>query len=170
MTTGPSLRRVRGSILGPERPASTAAAAAAVARTGSRETRRGPVWPRRPTDAAVQRARARIHSHVPLPRVAVGRPRCVGPAVGTSGGGGLARRATTASAAVAVLVVVAVAITAIVVFVVVLVLVATGTAVSAIERARRHGRWWLGRRGHNVGVECRQGSRRTGTVHVNLLQ
>jgi hypothetical protein len=28
---------------------------------------------------------AGVHSHVPLPRVAVGRPRCVGPAVGTSG-------------------------------------------------------------------------------------
>jgi hypothetical protein len=35
--------------------------------------------------------------HVPLPRVAVGRPRFVGPAVGTNGGGGLARRTTTAS-------------------------------------------------------------------------
>jgi hypothetical protein len=28
---------------------------------------------------------AEVHSHVPLPRVAVGRPRCVGPVVGTSG-------------------------------------------------------------------------------------
>jgi hypothetical protein len=64
-----------------------------------------------------------VHSHVPLPRVAIGRPRCVGPAVITSGGGGLARRATMASAAV-VLAVVAAAITAIAVFVVVLVPVA----------------------------------------------
>jgi hypothetical protein len=64
---------------------------------------------------------AEVHSHLPLPRVAVGRPRCVGPAVRTNGGGGLARRATTASAAIAVLAVVAAAITAIAVFVVVLV-------------------------------------------------
>jgi hypothetical protein len=69
--------------------------------------------------------RAGVHSHVPLPRVAVGRPRCVGPTVGTSGSGGLARRATTASVAGIVLAVVAIAITAI---------------------ARRRGRWWLGRR------------------------
>jgi hypothetical protein len=78
--------------------------------------RRGPVCPRRPADPAVQRARGRVHSHVPLPRVAIGRPRCVGPAVRTSGGGGLARRATTASAVVAVLAVVAAAITASAVF------------------------------------------------------
>jgi hypothetical protein len=39
--------------------------------------------------------RAKVHSHVPLPRVAVGRSRCVGLTVGTSGDGGLARRATT---------------------------------------------------------------------------
>jgi hypothetical protein len=75
---------------------------------------------------------AGVHSNVPLPRVVVGRPRCVGPAVLTSGGGGLARRATTASAAIAVLAVVAAVITAIAVFVVVLVLVATGVAVFAI--------------------------------------
>jgi hypothetical protein len=67
-----------------------------------------------------------VHSHVPLPWVAVGRPRCVGPAVGTSGGGGLARRATTATATGAILVVVATAITAIVVFVVILDLIAIG--------------------------------------------
>jgi hypothetical protein len=57
---------------------------------------------------------ARVHSHVPLPRVVIGRPRCVGPAVGTSGGGGLARRATMASAVVVVLAVVTATITVIV--------------------------------------------------------
>jgi hypothetical protein len=108
-----------------------------------------------------------VHSHVPLPRVTVGRPRCVGPAVGTSWGGGLARGATTTSIAVAVLAVVAAAITAIAVFVVVLVLVATDAAVG---RARRCGRRWLGRWERSVGVERHWGSRRPGTVHVNLLQ
>jgi hypothetical protein len=112
---------------------------------------------------------AGVHSHVPLSRVAVGRPRCVGPTVGTNGGGGLARRATTASAAIALLAVVAAAITAIAVFVV-LVPVATGAAVSAIGWARRRGRRWLGRLGRSGGVERRRGSRRSGTVHVNLLQ
>jgi hypothetical protein len=86
---------------------------------------------------------AGVHNHVALPRVAVGRPQCVGPTVGTSGGGGLARRVTMASAAVAVLAIVAAAITAIAVFVVVLVLVATGAAVSAIGLARRRRRRWL---------------------------
>jgi hypothetical protein len=99
---------------------------------------------------------AGVHNHVPLPRVAVGRPRCVGPTIGTSGGGGLA--------------VVVAAITAIVVFVIVLVSVATGAAVSVIGRARWRGRRWLSRRGCSVGVEHRRGSRRPGTVHVNLLQ
>jgi hypothetical protein len=83
----------------------------------------------------------RVNSHVPLPRVAVGQPRCVGPAVGTSGGGGLAARATTASTAVAVLTVVAATITAITVFVVVLVPLGTGAVVSAIGQARLRGRW-----------------------------
>jgi hypothetical protein len=46
----------QGSILGLGRPAGTTAVAA-VARTLGQETRRGPVWPRRPADAAVQRAR-----------------------------------------------------------------------------------------------------------------
>jgi hypothetical protein len=105
-----------------------------------------------------------------LPLVAVGQPRCVGPAVGTSGGSGLSRRATTASAVVAVLVVAAAAITAIVVFVVVLVPVATGAAVSTIGWVRQRGRRWLDRLGRSVGVEHCQGSRRPGTVHVNLLQ
>jgi hypothetical protein len=113
---------------------------------------------------------AGTHSHVSLPQVAVGRPQCVGPAVGTNGGSGLARRATTASAAGAVLVVVAAAITAIAVFVVILGLVATGAAVAAMGRVRRRGRRWLGRRGPNVGVEHRRGSQRPGTIHVNLLQ
>jgi hypothetical protein len=132
--------------------------------------RRGPVWPRRPVNAIVQRARDRVHSHVPLPRVAIGRPQCVGPAVGTSGGGGLARGATTASAAGAVLAVVASAITTIAVFIVTLGPVATGAAVATMGRVRRRGRWWLGHRGCNVGVERRRGSRRPGTVHVKLLQ
>jgi hypothetical protein len=56
---------------------------------------------------------AGVHSHVPLPWVAVGRPWCVGLAIRTSGGGVLARRATTAPAVGAVLAVVAAAITAI---------------------------------------------------------
>jgi hypothetical protein len=113
---------------------------------------------------------AGVHSHVPLTRVTVSRPRCVGPAIGTSGGGGLARRATTASTAVAVLAVVTATITAIEVFIVVLVPVATGAAISTIGRARRCGRWWLSHRGHSVSVERRRGSRRPGTIHVNLLQ
>jgi hypothetical protein len=83
---------------------------------------------------------AGVHSHVPLSRVAVGRPRCVGPIVGTSGGGGLARRATTTSVAVAVLAVVAAIIITIAVFVIVLVLIAIGAAVFVIGRARRRGR------------------------------
>jgi hypothetical protein len=152
--------------MGPGRPAGTAAAAT-VARTEGRETCRGPLWPRRPANAAVNRAWVGVHSHVPLPRVVVGRPWCVGPAVRTSGDGGLARRATMTSAAV---VVVATTITAIAVFVIVLVPFATGAAVSAIGRARRCGRRRLGRRGRSVGVERRRGSRRPGTVHVNLLQ
>jgi hypothetical protein len=123
-----------------------------VARTRGWETRRGLVWPQRHADAAVHQA------------------RCVGPAVGTSGGGGLARRATTTSAASAVLAVVAVAITAIAVFVVILGSVATGAIIATMGRARRRGRWWLGRRGHNVGVERRRGSRKPDTVHVKLLQ
>jgi hypothetical protein len=110
---------------------------------------------------------AGVHSHVPLPRVAIGRPWSLGPAVGTSGGGGLARRGTTASAAGAVLAAVAAAITAIAVFVVALGLVATG---AAMGRPRRRGRRWLGRRGRNVRVERRRGSRRPSIAHVNLLQ
>jgi hypothetical protein len=113
---------------------------------------------------------ARVHIHVPLPWVALGRPWCVDPAGETSGSGGLARRATTTTVVVAVLVIVATAITAIAVFVVVLGPVATDATVFAIGRAIRCGRRWLGRRGCNVGVECRRGSRRSGTVHVNLLQ
>jgi hypothetical protein len=113
---------------------------------------------------------AGVHSHVPLPRVAVGQSRCVGPAVGTSGGGGLARRATTASAAGAILAIVAAAITAITVFVVILGPVATDAVVAAMGRVRRRGRQWLSRRGRNIGVERRRGSRRPNTVHVKLLQ
>jgi hypothetical protein len=77
---------------------------------------------------------AGVHSHVPLPQVVVGRPRCVGPAVRTSGGGGLARRATTVAVAGDVLAVVATAITAIAVFVVGLGPVATGAAVATMGR------------------------------------
>jgi hypothetical protein len=104
---------------------------------------------------------------VPLPRLAVGRSRCIGLAVATSGGGGLARRATTASAAGAVLAVVATASIAIAVFVVILDPIATG---AAMGRTRRRGRWRLGRRGRNVGVERCRGKRRPGIVHVKLLQ
>jgi hypothetical protein len=75
-----------------------------------------------------------------------------------------------AFAVIVVLAVVAAVITAIAVFVVVLVPVATGAAVSANGWARRLGRRWLGRRGRNVGVERRRGSRRPDTVHVNLLR
>jgi hypothetical protein len=128
------------------------------------------VWPRRLANAIVQRARGRVHSHVPLPQVAVGRAWCVGPVGETNGGGGLARRATTTFIAGVVLAVVAVAITAIAVFVIVFGLVATGAAVSAIGWARRRRRWWLSYRGCNVGVERHRGSRRPDTVHVNLLQ
>jgi hypothetical protein len=113
--------------------------------------------------------RVGVHSHVLLPRVAVGRPRCIGLAVGISGGGGLARRATTAPAAGAILAVVAAFITAITVFVVILGPVATGVAVATMAWVRRRGRRWLGRRGCNAGVECHRGSRRSGTVHVKLL-
>jgi hypothetical protein len=74
------------------------------------------------------------------------------------------------SAAGAVLAVVATAITAIAIFVVILGPVATGAAVATIGRARWRGRRWLGRRGCNIGVERRRGSRRSGTVHVKLLQ
>jgi hypothetical protein len=80
---------------------------------------------------------AEVHNHVPLPWVAVGRPRCVGPAIGTSGGGGLARRATIAPAADAVLVIVSAAITVIVVFVVIPGPVA---AVASMGWVRRRGR------------------------------
>jgi hypothetical protein len=96
--------------------------------------------------------------------------RCVDPAVGTSGGGGLARRATTTSVVVAILTVVTAVIIAIAVFVIVLISVATGVAVFTIGWERRRGRWWLGRRGRSLGVEHHRGSRRPGTVHVNLLQ
>jgi hypothetical protein len=72
-----------------------------------------------------------------------------------------------ASATGVVLAVVAAASTAIAVFVVILGPVATS---AAIGWARRRGRWRLGCRGCNVGVERRWGSRRPGTVHVKLLQ
>jgi hypothetical protein len=113
----------------------------------------------------------RVHSHVPLPRVPVGRARGVGPAVRTGGGGGgLARRATTTSAAGAVLVVVSAAMTATAVFIVVLGSDATDAAVCRHWVVRRHGRRWLGHWGRNIGVERRRGSRMPGTIHVNLLQ
>jgi hypothetical protein len=113
---------------------------------------------------------AGVHSHMPLPRVAVGWPQCVGPAVRTSGGGGLARRDTMTSAAGAVFTIVAAVITAIAIFVVILGPVATGAAVAAMGRARRRGRRWLGCRGCNVVVERRRDSQRPDTVNVKLLQ
>jgi hypothetical protein len=79
---------------------------------------------------------AGVHSHVPLSRVAVGQPRCVGPAVGTNGGSGLARRATTTSVAGVVLVVVATASTAIVIFIVILGPVATCAAIVVMGQVR----------------------------------
>jgi hypothetical protein len=100
---------------------------------------------------------AGVHSHVPLSRAAVGQPWCVSPAVGTSGGGGLARRATTSFVAGDVLAIVAAAIAAIAVFVVILGPVATGAVVVAMGRTRRRGKRWLGHRGRNAGVECRRG-------------
>jgi hypothetical protein len=87
-------------------------------------------------------------------------PACVGPAVGISGGGGLARRATMASAAGAILAIVAATSTAIAVFIVIFGPIATDAAVAAMGRARQRGRRRLGRRGRNIGVECRRGSRR----------
>jgi hypothetical protein len=62
---------------------------------------------------------ARVYGHVPLPRVAVSRPWCIGSAIGASGGGGLVGRATTASITVVVLAVVATTIAAVTVFIVV---------------------------------------------------
>jgi hypothetical protein len=75
-----------------------------------------------------------------------------------------------ASAVIVVLAVVAAVITTIAIFVVVLVPVATGAAVSTNGWARRLRRRWLGRRGCNVGVKHRRGSRRPDAVHVNLLR
>jgi hypothetical protein len=80
---------------------------------------------------------AGVHSHVPLPRVAVGWPWSLGPAVGTSGGGGLARRGTTAAGAV--LAAVAATITAIAVFVVALGLVATGATMGGRDSVKDGG-------------------------------
>jgi hypothetical protein len=82
----------------------------------------------------------------------------------------LARRATTAPAAGVVLAIVATAITTIAIFIVILGPVATDAAAAAMGWARRCGRRWLGRRGRNIGVERRRGNRKTGTVHVKLLQ
>jgi hypothetical protein len=107
---------------------------------------------------------AGVYGHVPLSRVVVSRPRRVGSAIEASGAGGLARSATTASTVVAVLAVVAAATAAVAVFVVVL------FPIAAIGRAGRRGEWWLGHRGRNVGVERHQGSQRTRTIHVDLLQ
>jgi hypothetical protein len=94
VTAGPSWRRARGSILGSWRLVGIAAAAAA--RIGGREMRRGPAWPRRLWTLLSSGHRAGVHSHVPLPWVVIGRPQCIDPVIGTSGGGGLARRTTMA--------------------------------------------------------------------------
>jgi hypothetical protein len=75
-----------------------------------------------------------------------------------------------APVASAVLAVVAAAITAIAVFILIPRPVATGAAVATMGRVRGRGRRRLDHRGCNVGVERRQGSRRSGTVHVKLLQ
>jgi hypothetical protein len=113
----------------------------------------------------------RVHSHVPLSRVPVGRARGVGPAVRTGGGGrwsgqkshhDLLRRCCSCRC------------------------VRRhdrycsfycGTWFGCHRRrccrhwvARRHGRRWLGHWGRNIGVERRRGSRMPGTIHVNLLQ
>jgi hypothetical protein len=148
----------------------TAAAAAAAARTrGGRrvEARCGHEGMQTPLSSGHG---AGVHSHVPLPRVAVGQPQCIGSTVGTSGGNGLARRATMASVAYAVLVIVAAAITAIVVFVVILGPVATGATVAAMGWARWRERRGLGLQGCNVGVERCRGNQRPGIVHLKLLQ
>jgi hypothetical protein len=84
-------------------------------------------------------------------------------------GGGLARIAITAATAIVVSVV-ATAMTAVAVLVVVLVPVDTVAAVATAGWARRRGGWWPGCRGRNIGVEHRWGSRRTCTIHVDLLQ
>jgi hypothetical protein len=88
-------------------------------------------------------------------------------AVRGSGGDGLARRAIPAATTVVVPAVVATAMTAIVVLVVVP--VATVVAVATAGRARRCGGWWPGCRGRSIVVERRWGSRRTCTIHVDLL-
>jgi hypothetical protein len=102
--------------------------------------------------------------------VAISQPQCVGSTIGASGGGGLARRPIVASIAIVVLAVVATTIAVVVVFVVVFVPVATVATVVATGRARRCGGWWLGYRGCSIGVEHHRGSRRTHTIHVDLLQ
>jgi hypothetical protein len=55
------------------------------------------------------------------------------------------------------------------VLVVVLVPVATVAAVATARQVRRLGGWWPGCRGRSVSVERRWGSRRTYTIHVDLL-
>jgi hypothetical protein len=165
--TGPRPCRPRGSSLVREweRPAGRAAAAAA-GWVGTWVTDRGSAWLGMRTLLSCGH-RARVDGHVPLPPVAVSRPWRAGSAVRGSGGGGLDRRAITAATAVVVPAVVA---TAVAVLVVVLVSVATVAAVATAGRARRRGVWWPGCGGRSVGVERRWGSRRTCTIHVELLQ
>jgi hypothetical protein len=107
---------------------------------------------------------------MPLPRVAVSWPWHAGSVVRGSGDYGLARRAITAATVVVVRTVVATAMTAIAVLLVVLVLVATVAVVATAGWVRRRGEWWPGCRGRSIGVECRWGSRRICTTHVDLLQ
>jgi hypothetical protein len=102
--------------------------------------------------------------------VAVSRPWRAGSAVRGSGDGGLARRAITAVTAVVVPAVVATAMTVVAVLVVVLGSVATVAIVATAGWARQCGGWWPGYWGRSVGVERRWGSRRTCTIHVDLLQ
>jgi hypothetical protein len=101
--------------------------------------------------------------------VVISRPRHARPAVRGSGGGGLAKGATTAATTIVVLAVVAAALAAVAVSVVVLVLVPVST-IAATGRARWCGGQRLGRGGHNVSVERRRSSRRTHTIHVDLLE
>jgi hypothetical protein len=152
-----------------ERPAGRAVAAAA-GQVGTRVTDRG-----RRGHEGLLTLLSRGHwtgvdGHVPLPWLAISRPWCSSSAVRGSGGGDLARRAITAATAIAVPAVAATAMTAVAVLVVVLVPVAAVAAVGSTGWVRRCGGWWPSCRGRSVGVVHRWGSRRTCTIHVDLLQ
>jgi hypothetical protein len=112
---------------------------------------------------------AGVDGDVPLPQVAISQPWRAGSAVRGSGDGDRARRAVTATTAVAVPAVVATAMTTVAVLVVVLVPVVTVAAVATAGWARRRGGWWPGCWGRSVSVKRRWGSRRSCTIHVDLL-